>query len=263
MNQTKNRQMEIGHVISQDMLLDGIYSLYVECHAADLARMGQFVSLYSRDGSKILPRPISICEIDRASHTLRFVYRVVGQGTEEFSSLKKGDEIRLLGPLGNGFPEVDGPVVLVGGGIGVPPMLETAKTFRAAGRSQSEVISVMGYRDKTFLQEEFEKYSTMYIATDDGSTGIHGTVVDALRSEGITRGTILACGPKPMLRALRDYAREHDMTCFISMEERMACGIGACLGCVCKTKNVDDHSKVHNTRICKDGPVFLAEEVEL
>ena len=103
----------------------------------------------------------------------------------------------------------------------------------------------------------------VYVATDDGSVGTHGTVVDVLRQEHITGDVIYACGPKPMLAAVKAFAEEKGILCYVSMEERMACGIGACLGCVCKTKHEDEHSHVHNARVCKDGPVFLAEEVEL
>ncbi len=258
---------EIVKVVDQQQLAPGVYSLWVKTAAAAQAAPGQFVSLYCGDNSRLLPRPISICEIDKEMGVLRMVYRVVGQGTEEFSRLKAGDELRLVGPLGNGFPVKGEKPILVGGGIGVPPMLELAKSFG----NKSQVV--LGYRDDhLFLRDDFtiacqvnsnRNTVPISIATDDGSVGVHGTVIDAIKANHITGDVIYACGPKPMLRGLKEYAAEAGIECYISMEERMACGIGACLGCVCKTTEVDDHSKVHNARICKDGPVFKAEEVDL
>ena len=123
---------------------------------------------------------------------------------------------------------------------------------------------VMGYRDEnTFLLDEFKEQAASFVATEDGSVGTKGNVLDAIRENKLTADVIYACGPTPMLRALKAYAQEQDIECWISMEERMACGIGACLACVCQSKEVDDHSHVHNKRVCKDGPVFLATEVEL
>ncbi|MFR0078876.1 MAG: dihydroorotate dehydrogenase electron transfer subunit, partial [Blautia sp.] len=126
-----------------------------------------------------------------------------------------------------------------------------------------EKVLVMGYRDELFLEREFESQGTLYVATEDGSSGTKGNVLDAIRENGVRADVIFACGPALMLRALKAYAQEKGIPCWISMEERMACGIGACLGCVCKSKEVDGHSHVHNKRVCKDGPVFLSTEVEV
>ena len=145
----------------------------------------------------------------------------------------------------------------MGGGIGVPPMLETMKQLDA------KKIAVLGYRDELFLNKEFEKNGEVYIATEDGSAGTKGNVMDAIREQKLEADIIYACGPTPMLRAIKQYAEENGIECYISLEERMACGIGACLACVCKSKEIDAHSQVHNKRVCKDGPVFLSTEVEL
>ena len=249
-------------VIEQKMIADGICSMWLDAkEVAVQAKPGQFISVYSNDKSRVLPRPISICEIDREKGTLRIVYRVVGKGTEEFSKAEAGDSFEILGPLGNGFPieEAKGKTVLmIGGGIGVPPMLQTAKEI------EGEAIIVSGYRDQDlFLKEELESAGTLFIATEDGSVGTKGNVVDAIRENQIEADMMFACGPKPMLRALKNYALEKGIPCWISMEEKMACGVGACLACVCQSKDVDSHSHVHNKRICKDGPVFLSTEVEL
>lgn len=242
-------------IISQEKLASDVYSMWIETtDIAQNAKPGQFISIYSKDGSRLLPRPISICEID---HTrLRMVYRVVGKGTNEFSGYQAGDTLEVLGPLGNGYTLDNKKAILFGGGIGIPPMLELAK------RLDCEKSIVLGYRDELFLNQEFEPYGQVYLATEDGSAGTKGNVLDAVRECGITGEVIYACGPKPMLRAIKQFAEEHGMEAFISLEEKMACGVGACLACVCKTKDVDHHSNVHNARICKDGPVFNAKEVE-
>ena len=249
-------------VAEQKKLAEGIYSMWLLAEEiAVQAKPGQFISVYSNDKSRVLPRPISICEIDREQGKLRIVYRVVGKGTEEFSKALAGDTFEILGPLGNGFPleKAKGKrVLMVGGGIGVPPMLQTAK------EAEAEAVIVSGYRNSDlFLKEELENAGSLYIATEDGSVGTKGNVLDAIRENGIQADVMFACGPTPMLRALKQYAEEKNMPCWISMEEKMACGIGACLACVCQSKDVDAHSHVHNKRICKDGPVFLSTEVEL
>ncbi len=250
---------ERAQVVAQQKLAEGIFSLEVETKASEYAVPGQFMNIFSDDGSKLLPRPISICEINKDKGTLRMVYRVVGQGTAEFSKLEAGDSIEVMGPLGNGFPLEGKTAIVVGGGIGVPPMLELTKEL--AG----QVTAVMGYRnDSLFLAEEFiDAGAEVIIATDDGSIGVHGTVVDAMKENNLTADVIYACGPKPMLRGVAEYAKEKGLKCYVSMEERMACGVGACLGCVCQSTEKDDHSHVNNKRVCKDGPVFLSTEVQL
>ena len=250
---------ETAQVKNQEKLAEGVFSLVLNTNAAEYAIPGQFISIFSNDGSKLLPRPISICEINKEQKTLRVVYRVVGEGTTEFSSLKAGDTVEVMGPLGNGFPLEGENTIVVGGGIGVPPMLELAKQLPGT------VTAVMGYRnDDMFLTEEFtDVASELIIATDDGSVGVHGTVVDAMKENELVADVIYACGPKPMLRGVAEYAKEHGIKCYVSMEERMACGVGACLGCVCQSTEKDDHSHVNNKRVCKDGPVFLSTEVVL
>jgi len=260
---------EIAVVVDQSSLGNGIYDLTLQTDKiAKAAKAGQFVSVYSNDKSKLLPRPISLCGINRDDDTIRLVYRVTGEGTgtEEFSKLVRGDKVRILGPLGNGFTVQPGKkAFLIGGGIGVPPMLQLAKDINAGiDNAVCDMNIVMGYRDEnTFLLDEFKEQAASFVATEDGSVGTKGNVIDAIKENALEADVIYACGPMPMLRALKAYAAEHDMDCFISMEERMACGIGACLACVCKTKDKDAHSNVNNKRICKEGPVFDAKEVEL
>lgn len=252
------KKKEKAVVISQECIGTDIYSLWLKVSFAEDAKPGQFISIYCKDGGRVLPRPISICEIEK--NALRLVYRIAGAGTREFSALAAGDEIEVLGSLGNGFPleEAEGKkVFLMGGGIGIPPMLETAKQLKADKRI------IAGYRDELFLTEELEANGSLYIATEDGSEGTKGNVLDAIRENNLDADVIFACGPTPMLRAIKAYALEKNIPCWVSMEEKMACGIGACLACVCQSKEVDEHSHVHNKRICKDGPVFLSTEIEL
>ena len=259
-----DRKKENAVVISQEMLADGIFSMWLRTEASQMAVPGQFISMYTNDGTKFLPRPISICEIDKEEGALRVVYRVTGEntGTKQFSECKPGDTIPVIGPLGNGFPleKAEGKkAFLMGGGIGVPPILELAKQLNAA-----EKQIVMGYRDaNTFLKEQFEANGTVYVSTEDGSVGTKGNVMDAIRENGLTADIIYACGPTPMLRAIKNFAESNGIECYISLEEKMACGIGACLACVCKSKEKDHHTNVHNKRICKHGPVFLSTEVEI
>lgn len=252
------KSREFATVMEQKKIASDVYSLWLQTEQiAKEAKPGQFLSVYSKDDSRMLPRPISICEIDRELGRLRIVYRVVGQGTEEFSHLTAGENVEILGPLGNGFPLKEKKAFLMGGGIGIPPMVQLAKEL------DCEVQIIAGYRDELFLTDELGANGTLYIATEDGSAGTKGNVMDAIRENGLSADIIYACGPKPMLRAVKAYAEENHIECYISMEERMACGIGACLACVCQSKEVDAHTHVHNKRICKDGPVFLSTEVEL
>jgi dihydroorotate dehydrogenase electron transfer subunit len=253
---------ETGRVVGQSKIAKGIYSMWIQTDKiADAAVPGQFISVYCQEGSRLLPRPISICEIDKEMQQLRIVYRVAGKGTEEFSKLGPGEKLEILGPLGNGFPlermQEKKKALLIGGGIGVPPILELSKQLKG----EKQILA--GYRDELFLTEEFEKNGTLYLATEDGSAGTKGNVLDAIREQELEADIIYACGPTPMLRALKAYALEKNIECWISMEEHMACGIGACLACVCKSTEVDGHSHVKNKRVCKEGPVFLSTEVEL
>ena len=250
---------ELATVLSQESIAAGIYSLVLRVSFAEEVLPGQFVSLYSRDASRLLPRPISICESSSEEGTIRLVYRIAGAGTSEFSKLIAGEKIEVLGPLGNGFPVkeyAESRVLLVGGGIGIPPLLSCA-------RKLTNKTFAVGYRSETYLLADLESEADVHVATEGGSLGTPGNVIDAIKADDVKADVIFSCGPKPMLRALKAYAAEIGIPCYVSMEERMACGIGACLACVCRTTGIDGHSHVHNTRICKDGPVFLAEEVDL
>lgn len=249
-------------------LAEGIYSLTLQYGPEDMpeeVRPGQFAGIFPKDASMLLMRPISICRYIKKERSLRFVYRAAGKGTKSFTSLKPGDRADMLGILGNGYDTdlmAGKRVLLLGGGIGIPPMLELA--VRLKEKEGTKVTAALGYRNsELFLKEEFEKYCHVLVATEDGSRGIKGNVLDAVRAAGISPDVICACGPSPMLRAVKAYAEETGALCFISLEERMACGVGACLGCVAPTTKKDDHSHVNNTRVCTEGPVFDAEYIAL
>jgi dihydroorotate dehydrogenase electron transfer subunit len=217
------------------------------------AQAGQFVHIKCGE-SLLLRRPISICDID--GEQLRIVFEVRGEGTQWLSQRKAGDELDVMGPLGHGFDVSGGKLLVVGGGIGIPPMLHTAKCCKG------EVHAALGFRsgDRAMLLSEFQLVAkSVSVASDDGSIGIHG-FVDSLVREALERekgfAGILACGPKLMLRSVAKVAAEFNIPCQVSMEERMGCGVGACLVCACKT--ADGHYK----HACKDGPVFRSEEVD-
>ena len=251
----------LAKVVRQSQISPGIFDLWMETELALEAVSGQFVGVYPKDKSKLLPRPISICEVKKEEKLIRLVYRVAGEGTEEFSHYTAGKEVPILGILGNGFPVEEGKgkkAFLMGGGIGVPPIVQLAKELDA------DKQAIIGYRDNNlFLKEDLEQYAKVYIATEDGSAGTKGNVMNAIEENALDADVIFACGPMPMLRAIKKYAEEKGIPAYISLEERMACGVGACLGCVCKTTKKDHHSHVNNARICTDGPVFLAEDVDI
>lgn len=257
-----------AEVISQRSIAEGIMDLRIKTDLAREANPGQFIGIYPKNRATLLPRPISICGYDRKENTLRIVYRIAGSGTAEFALYSAGDYVDVLGILGNGFPldkAYGKKVLVIGGGIGVPPLLGLVKALKegSGDKKAADITMVMGYRNsETFLSEEFASCGNLYIATEDGSIGTKGNVIDACRENKITADVIFSCGPMPMLRGVNDYAGEISAKAYISLEERMACGVGACLGCICKTRNTDEHSHVNNARICTDGPVFDADDIE-
>lgn len=246
-------------VISRQALARDIYSIVILCpEIAELAQPGQFVHILPAGFG--LRRPISIAGIDKKNSTLRIVFVIKGDGTKILGDLKQGDYVDMIAPLGHGFtlmPEAE-HVVLVGGGIGVPPMLPIAEYYG------EKATAISGFRSfqQVILQEDLENYGAKTICcTEDGSAGaVQGfvtTPLEQLLSEGVD--AVFACGSLPMLKAVAELCKRNQTYCEVSMEERMACGVGACLGCACEIKNAD--GEVNVLHVCKNGPVFNAEEV--
>ncbi|MGL5414074.1 MAG: dihydroorotate dehydrogenase electron transfer subunit [Clostridium sp.] len=234
-------------ILSNEEISPSIYKMVVKEEGN--IKPGQFYMLKSEKA--YLQRPISICE--KEGNELVFLYAVVGEGTKDFSKMKKGEEITLTGPLGNGFnlDFNEKKVALVGGGIGVAPMLQVAKELKGLDK---EVNFYAGFRDEVYLTEDLKKYvNELKISTNTGKHGHKGFVTEIFKPENYD--VVLCCGPEIMMKKVVEMCKEVDTKVFVSMEKHMACGVGACLVCTCKTKD-------GNKRTCKDGPVFDGALVE-
>ncbi|MEH7084551.1 dihydroorotate dehydrogenase electron transfer subunit [Neobacillus drentensis] len=253
-------QKELCKVLSQKEIASDIYELTIEGElVTQITEPGQFVHIKVSNGlDPLLRRPISISSYDYEQKSLTMIYRKDGRGTAMLADLRPGMHVDILGPLGNGFPaeevSMGDTALLVGGGIGVPPLYELSNQLVAKG---VKVIHVLGFQTASavFYEEEFLKNGETYVATVDGSYGRKGFVTDVMKE--LQFDCIYTCGPTPMLRAIEQ--NYHDKKVFLSLEERMGCGIGACFACVCKKK--DDPTGVSYKKVCSDGPVFRAGEV--
>lgn len=243
-------------IVENRPLAPDIYSMKLWIQGYEPSLAGQFVNLYLEDGIHPLPRPISIC--CRQSDCIQLVYKSVGEGSRLMSKKKVGETMTLSSPLGTGFTlPPRGEVLLVGGGLGVAPLLQTAKECKQQGLS---VTALLGYRDVCFLQEEYASLAdSLYIATEDGSRGYRGNALQLFSTLSVSKETvILSCGPKPMLKALCSYCKKQSLPLQVSLEERMGCGYGACVGCAVQLSR---NGVVQTKRVCKDGPVFDGWEV--
>lgn len=245
--------MMITKIIKSKKINDTTYDFWLDFKdAKKLVKPGQFVHI--KIEGFLLRRPISICEIEE--NMIRIVFEIRGDGTKALSTLKEGDKIDLLAPLGNGFSEIkEGKkLIVVGGGIGTPPLLELSKRYGG--------ISILGFKSKEnmILREDFEKHSKLYISTDDGSYGHCGFTTDILEEiiEKEDCDIICSCGPHRMLENVCKIAKRYDIDIEVSLEERMACGVGACLVCQCM---LNKDGKEVSKHVCSDGPVFNGREV--
>lgn len=239
----------IYKILENQRLTASVWRMVLEGDTQWITAPGQFVNI-ALEG-RYLRRPISVCDWETNSLTL--IYKVVGEGTEQMARMRTGETLDLLTGLGNGFSTniAAGDVLLVGGGVGVPPLYNLAKRLVAAGKSVSVVLG-FNTADEVFYAEEFRAVGAkVYVATADGSMGTRGFVTTAIEATGIRYDYFYACGPLPMLRALCDATAVDGQ---LSFEERMGCGFGGCMGCSCKTK-------YGNKRICKEGPVLTKEEI--
>ena len=244
-------------IVEKETLAKGVYSIKIDApELADEAEPGQFATITAPGYT--LRRPISICGIDKEQGLLRFVFEVRGKGTEEIAALGEGESLDVIAPLGNGFRIPEGRrIVVVGGGIGVPPLLGVSHEAREL------CTAILGFRDysKIILESEFKgNGSETILCTDDGSVGQKGLVTFPL-AEILEKGetsAVLACGPTPMLKAVVKMCGLYKVPCQVSLEQRMGCGVGACVVCSCMTVR---NGREYYSRVCKDGPVFNAEEV--
>jgi dihydroorotate dehydrogenase electron transfer subunit len=237
-------------IVDNVNLVGNIYKISLACE--DDIVSGQFYMLKPKKA--LLGRPISICE--KRDGVISFLYAVVGKGTEEFKELKKDEFIEIIGPLGNGFDENKqyGRVALVAGGIGIAPMLQLSKTIKDNGISEN-IDLYAGFRDEIYLIEELKDFvDEVFLATDKGTYGHKGFVTEII--DYSKYDTVLCCGPEVMMKKVIDGAKANNVDIYASMEKHMACGVGACLVCTCKTKE-------GNKRTCKDGPVFNGHDLEL
>ncbi|KEZ54180.1 dihydroorotate dehydrogenase electron transfer subunit [Metabacillus indicus] len=251
-------------IAGQREIAEGIYELTLKGSLVDeMNQPGQFVHIkVSSAASPLLRRPISIAKIEKEKREFTMIYRAEGAGTKLLSARKEGELVDVLGPLGNGFDPKSlnqgDTALLVGGGIGVPPLYELSRRLLAKGVN---VRHVLGFQsaDQVFYESEFKKLGETYIATADGSYGTKGFVTDCIKERSIDFDALFACGPTPMLSSLQNLFP--DKPVFLSLEERMGCGIGACFACVCHT--ADDPNGTSYKKVCTDGPVFKAGEVVL
>ena len=267
---TQVSRIQSANAVAKDIF---DFTLYAPMIAKE-AHPGQFVHI--RLPGRTLRRPISICSADPTEETIRIVFAIRGEGTRELAAMGREEHLDVLGPLGNGFTlpsdeplcfckavspdatpsHVYGKPLLVGGGIGVPPILYLAQALNG------NCIVVLGFRsaEAAILTEEFRSLGCdLRLTTEDGSMGTKGFVTNCFPSNASGVERVYACGPTPMLAATSAYAKQNQVPCEVSLGERMACGVGACLGCACRL--LQDDGTVTYGHVCKDGPVFDASHV--
>ena len=254
-------RLENMKVVSQKEIAPAIFELVLQGEMVEAMKAGQFLHLRVPDDAHLLRRPISISSIDKANKQCHLIYRIEGSGTTIFSTLKTGDSLDVMGPQGNGFDlsdlEQQSHVLLVGGGIGVPPLLEVAKQLHERG---VEITTVLGFATKeaVILDDELTKYSQVFVTTDDGSYGIKGNVSVVINEFDTEFDAIYSCGPPGMMTYINQTFYAHPRA-YLSLESRMACGMGACYACVLKVPD----SETVSQRVCEDGPVFKTGTVVL
>lgn len=256
-------KQEIMTVKDQQELAPGIFELRLTgALVAEMVLPGQFVHIRVPKADLLLRRPISICQINHDSQECVLIYRVEGEGTQVLTELQSGDALDVMGPLGNGFPVDDvrpgENILVIGGGIGIPPLYELTRQLVARG---AHVTNIHGFRQKeqVFCEEEFKALGLLAVATEDGSYGVKGYVSDCpVFSPSVVPDAIYACGPNGLLKKVDSSFQTHSRA-YLSLEARMACGLGACYACVCdKVKK-----ELGAIRVCKEGPVLKTGEVIL
>ncbi len=256
-----------AELMDKKEIINGIYKFSVQAdEIVKTSRPGNFIEIRVTDGiDPFLRRPISIYNMDREKGILEFIFQVKGKGTEILSRKEIGDKIDIIGPLGFGTFSFDkfNKIAVIGGGIGIFPLYELSKEAKNSGKT---VNCYLGFRNKdlVMLEKEFTDVTDkLTICTDDGSYGESGFAIDKLINDMETEKyeCIYACGPTPMLRAVKKYADENNIKCQVSLEERMGCGLGVCLGCAVKKASSPEDSPEY-FHVCKGGPVFNSKDVE-
>ena len=244
-------------IVKNEKIAENIYEVTFELNEIPKVRCGQFGNI-AVGGTHLLRRPIAICKTE--GNLVTFCYQLKGEGTRKLKDMGAGTRLNVLLPLGNGFyvEETEKKVALVGGGVGVFPLISVLREYG----TKKEISAYIGYRNQGAVcgVEEFKKASKFIGVTDDGSYGEKMNAVQAFAADlekGNRPDVVLACGPTPMLRALKTLVEKENLPCYVSLEERMGCGIGACLVCVC------DMTNGAKARVCKDGPVFDVKDVVL
>ena len=257
----------LAKLIKKEEIIKGIFKFSVEAkEIVNSSKPGNFIEIrVSNQKDPFLRRPISIYNLDKENGILEFIFQVKGSGTNILSEKEVGDKIDIIGPLGNGTFKIDkyNKIAIIGGGIGIFPLYELLKQAKEQGKI---VDCYLGFRNKDFvmLEDEFKEVTdNLIITTDDGSYQNKGFAIDYLKGKMKEENyeCIYACGPIPMLRAVQKYALENNINCQISLEEKMGCGLGVCLGCAVKTAK-SPKDKPEYFHVCKGGPVFNAKDVE-
>lgn len=247
----------VGKILANEAINANVKRMVIEVpQIAEAAQPGQFVHVKKPDSVNFLRRPFSIADADRENGTITLIYRIVGKGTAEYAAMKVGEAFSILGPIGNGFALKDGRPLLIGGGVGIAPLIYLSRQIK----DQKPILLIGGKnKDEVFWEKYLQEFADkIYITTDDGSVGFKGFTVQLLPQILAENNIehIYTCGPNIMMEGVAKLAHEHDIDCQVSLEKRMACGIGVCLGCTFEGKLTGKRRKV-----CTEGPVFASKEV--
>lgn len=269
------KKVFVAKITENKKIADKIYRMIIKApQISEDFCPGQFINVYLNDKSMLLPRPLSISSV--CEDTVSLIYKVVGKGTKAMAAYCSGDTVRVSTSLGNGFwledifHELDGNskvIALVGGGMGVAPLIGLARMLvkekKARGLTDEavQIVAIVGFQDGPILLEALEECCDyVYVASEKGTKGFKGNVIQLIEQNNIKANYYMACGPKPMLKALAHRCENTRVSIQVSLEERMGCGYGACVGCVCQTKEKET-SKIKFKKVCADGPVFFGNEV--
>ena len=247
----------VGKILANEAINANVKRMVIEApQIAEAAQPGQFVHVKKPDSANFLRRPFSIADADRENGTITLIYRIVGKGTAEYAAMKVGEAFSILGPIGNGFALKDGRPLLIGGGVGIAPLIYLSRQLK----DKKPILLIGGKnKDEVFWEKYLQEFADkIYITTDDGSVGFKGFTVQLLPQILAENNIehIYTCGPNIMMEGVAKLAHKHDIDCQVSLEKRMACGIGVCLGCTFEGKLTGKRRKV-----CTEGPVFASKEV--